>query len=709
VVKNKWFRCQINDYGDSKNYFAITTQDECIFVDYCKSNEDNFMVVDKNRECLLSCAKIDDSLKSVFIQYRDFCIYSQDGNNIFEEGQSPSSGDYELIPNNGYKILKCNKAEYKDSSTYPGMNYTKCLKGTSCPNNYYDYETHECLTGCGTKKKIKRSTDPEQIKYECVSECNNNTAFYYIKANENECYNQCPSNTYYYNGTQRPIECVDSCGNDFIVVENHNDNSIICNKTCDIGKIYNNTDNKLYCTKGTCPEQYTLTYSNACLNNCKQTIDLFKIETFKIEENKCTDNCYQYNKYYKNKISDAYECVANCGSNYIYNLECVSTCPDEAKYYYTHENDINKKECVSKCPDGYYLQGDVCYKGYCPSNDNNEIYANDSNICVKCDQDGEYHIVDTGTSGGNTLKRCYSKCPADYLFHNYNENICYSTKKDNEETASNCLERNGEDTSSDHNPVYKYFKIDDPYTCYPSCAEAGDYKYELEEFHCSKEFNCPNYYYSIGTVKKCIEGRANDICKSLDYSYLRGRECVPQCDTNEYIALPVISLFNGIEIFGRCCPQKEGCGDFKYYCKCEKNLLRNSCPYKRIKTTDESNIISSNEGNCVMECPSEYPYENKEGTICDDTNNDKYYYKVSDNKFKIVDNCKEINKYHLENSYECISLDDCKIDGKFLYYDDDNVCHSSCQGLTNNQYYFDSTTYGAPQKCKQLMELHKNA
>ena len=709
VVKNKWFRCQINDYGDSKNYFAITTQDKCIFVDNCKSDDDNIMGVIPTKECLLSCAKIDDSLKSVFIQYGNFCIYSHDGNNIFETGQSPSSGDYELIPNNGYKILKCNKAEYKDSSTHPGMTYTKCLKGTSCPNNYYDYETHECLSECvNNKKKIKR-TETSPTKYECVSECNNNTAFYYMKTSGDECYDKCPDSTYYYNGTQRPIECIDNCGNDFIEKDNNNQLTYRCNKTCDDGKIYQDSNRK-YCTKSNSVSDYSLTYSNAFLNNCKQTIDLFKIETFQkitnIESNpieysnECIDNCYQFDGSYKSKINDEYKCVACKGeSRFIYNLECVSSCPDEAKYYYyyTNEADINdKKECVSKCPNGYYLQDNVCRKGYCPG-DSGKIYANDSNVCVECNEVSQgYHI----NSETNNLKRCYSKCPADYLFHNYNENICYSIKKDNGETASNCLERNGEDTSSDHNPVYKYFKIDDPYTCYPSCAEAGDYKYEVEEFHCSKEFNCPDYYYSIGTVKKCIEGTPTQFCGSLNYLYLRGRECVPQCEINEYIALPVEgNPLVGLLSLGRCCPQKEGCGDFKYYCKCEKNLLRNSCPYKRIKTTDESNIISSNEGNCVMECPSEYPYENKEGTICDDTNNDKYYYKVSDNKFKIVDNCKEINKYHLENNYECISLDDCKIEGKFLYYDDDNVCHSSCQGLTNNQYYFDSTTYGAPQKC----------
>jgi hypothetical protein len=71
---------------------------------------------------------------------------------------------------------------------------------------------------------------------------------------------------------------------------------------------------------------------------------------------------------------------------------------------------------------------------------------------------------------------------------------------------------------------------------------------------------------------------------------------------------------------------------------------------------------------------------------------------VDNNKFKIVDNCKDINKYHLENSYECISLNECKIGNKFLYYDDNNICYSSCLDLTN-KYYFDSTSSGAPQKC----------
>jgi hypothetical protein len=260
------------------------------------------MGVYQTKECIESCAKIHDSLKGNFIQYGDFCIYSENqGNDVTGIiGSDPSN--YDLIQNNGYKILKCNKAEYNDPSIN-GLVFTKCYIGENCPDpNYdYDYEIHKCVSGCGGKKKIKRGTNPE--RYQCVTECNNNTAFYYTKTDDDECYDQCPDNTYYYNGTQRPIECIDNCDNDFIVVENHGQNSNICNKSCDIGKIYNNTDNKLYCTKGSCPSGYTLTYSNACLNNCKQTIDLFKIETFqKQSSNECIDNCYHFDRSYKSKL-----------------------------------------------------------------------------------------------------------------------------------------------------------------------------------------------------------------------------------------------------------------------------------------------------------------------------------------------------------------------------------------------------------------------
>jgi hypothetical protein len=117
VVKKEWYKC-INKigYGDEKDYFAITKNDECFFVSNCRLIEGQVMGVYQTKECIESCAKIHDSLKGNFIQYGDFCIYSvNQGNDVTEIiGSDPSN--YDLIQNNGYKILKCNKAEYNDPS-----------------------------------------------------------------------------------------------------------------------------------------------------------------------------------------------------------------------------------------------------------------------------------------------------------------------------------------------------------------------------------------------------------------------------------------------------------------------------------------------------------------------------------------------------------------------------------------------------------------
>jgi hypothetical protein len=184
--------------------------------------------------------------------------------------------------------------------------------------------------------------------------------------------------------------------------------------------------------------------------------------------------------------------------------------------------------------------------------------------------------------------------------------------------------------------------------------------------------------------------------------YLRGKECVPQCNETEYRTLPVEgNIFQGLKSLGKCCAQKEDCGNNNFYCNCERNLLRDTCPYKRIKNNDQTNIISSSEGNCVMDCPKEYPYESISGTICNDTNYYQYYYQVTESpypKYKLVDDCKNINRYHINNSYECIQLNKCKIDNNYLYYDDDNVCYYSCLDLPN-KFAFNSSSLQSQQKC----------
>ena len=708
VKTNQYHKCYSDSkYGSSRKYYAIGSGDSCVYGDSCKNFDTYIMRVYGTYECIESCAKINDSLKSNYIQYGDYCIHNSSKSILYDVGDEANG--YELIPNNGYTILKCNLAEY--NTTIERMNLTKCVKGDNCPDvnengyqyTHYDYEEHKCIKSSNhckdiKKKEIPADPDNNRQKPQCVSECIHEP---YIYEYNNTCYKSSPIGTYYYNGTQRPLKSNDTCP-DYILIRTPNNNTL-CNKTCDGGRIYKVGEQK-YCDTiiNNCQQKGLKSYSSGnshyCINKCNDTLELFGVETFQSNDtaNLCIDNCYEVEKSYRRNLTltenDDNKCVKSCfDDEFIYNLECVKPCPEEAKYFYV--NDKGHKECVSKCLNGYYLNDTECVKK-CHEGDGEKKYVNDSNVCVECSIGEGFKIYEATET--DTIKRCYSKCPPDYLFHNYDNNICYSNKVSSQEYF-NCFERK-EAGSTDLN---SYFKIDDPYTCYPSCNETDTHKNELEKYHCSNEFNCPDYYYTINSVKTCIEEQYLETCEQLNFMYLRGKECVPQCNGEEYRTLYVKgNIFQGIQSLGKCCSQKEDCGD-KFYCNCENKLLRNTCPYKRIKNKDENNIISSSGGNCVMECPKEYPYESIDGTICNDTNYYQYYYKVSEDqypKYKLIDDCKNINRYHINNSYECIQLDKCKIDNNYLYYDDDNVCYYSCLNLTN-KFAFNSSSLNSQQKC----------
>ena len=141
VAKNKWFKCI--SYGNTKNFYAITNNDDCYFSDTCKKIDNKLIAVYNIKECVMSCAKIHDDLKGKFIQYGSFCFYSSNPMTSIPSTLG-SLADYEIIPNNGYYILKCNKAEY--DKLIDELTFTKCVEGKDCPNGYYDYEQHKCLS-----------------------------------------------------------------------------------------------------------------------------------------------------------------------------------------------------------------------------------------------------------------------------------------------------------------------------------------------------------------------------------------------------------------------------------------------------------------------------------------------------------------------------------------------------------------------------------
>ena len=154
VITNAWYTC-ITNSENSKAYFLINSDNICLFSSKCKSIIVGGKVVRGTNECIVSCTSINDTLKANFIEYGEYCIYSANNENIFgKDNYNKDFNDYDIIPNNGYKILKCNKVE--KVTHIDDADYTECFDGSLCQTSvsYFDYETHKCLGNCGTKKEI---------------------------------------------------------------------------------------------------------------------------------------------------------------------------------------------------------------------------------------------------------------------------------------------------------------------------------------------------------------------------------------------------------------------------------------------------------------------------------------------------------------------------------------------------------------------------
>jgi hypothetical protein len=194
VATNKWYKCNEEfSLGSTKKYYAISNNgDKCYYSDSCEIIDVKYMAIYNIKECIKSCAKINDELKGNFIQYGSYCFYSE---NPMESIPSDlgSTDVYEIIPNNGYYILKCNKAEY--DKLIDGLTFTMCVEGDNCPDgNLYDYEQHKCLSE--TCQSIgKKSIEIDGHKTQCVSECIHGTYFY---EDGNQCLDSCPEGKYYY-------------------------------------------------------------------------------------------------------------------------------------------------------------------------------------------------------------------------------------------------------------------------------------------------------------------------------------------------------------------------------------------------------------------------------------------------------------------------------------------------------------------------------
>ena len=695
---NKYFYCTGITSSSTNRYFYIykyndANGNECHLIDKCPDK-----VVAETLECVPNCTH--------YNEVGDFC-YNPD---TFDNDK------YTPI------FITANRKKYKCKNyTYieiiDGKEFHRCFDiPEDCPTSYYNSDEKLCDDNSCKDKKI---VENDSGKIECRNECYVGEYEYEKKKDVSDeesedsessnifCLKKCPNKApYYYKIPNIPPKCLEKCNEkDF-----YNENNECISRCDDENKIYylkDSTHDFFFCkTKETtptgtngCPSDHPYRYKNACLKSCYYTLltKFFNKETY-LDANKkiCVDDCYIE----KGFLSDtgSLTCVESCketNNPYYYNNKCYNSCNnvtvEDVTYYIKYSLDLstenvdNEFECVKPCPIGFFKysinsNNNICLK-ICPKTSQSPFLNIISGECTSCKvpqnpsnvENGEGYFLDEDLNGNNDNVKCIKSCPSGYYYKN-NDNRCY--KYDSSSIISDC-----------------YFIEGNFSVCFTSCQEIGsEYKYEVNHICYKHEVDCGSgYYYTSGNNKICVNNdEAISKCTSLNFNYLRDKECVEKCNKDEYIILPQQTIYDGVIKLGLCC-QTPNCGDSSknYYYSEDDKILKESCTLKTIRDGDGTDELISPKGNCVSDCPENY-YETEDGKYCTlNCGSENYYYMTGDKKkcLKDGEKCKDINRFFFEGDKECLTNCSKKInnDLKYYYYDDnnDNICYTSCQETDN--------------------------
>ena len=316
------------------------------------------------------------------------------------------------------------------------------------------------------------------------------------------------------------IDCANNCINNGFECTNKPDS--ICSQNCrpnygggENACYYCNFESIYYfinsgvCSSG-CTGNFILDWSKECVLSVASSTDLYKMGAVyyracpiysKIKD-ETSDVCECENKYYKELIY---------GKTIYHCLPSVSECPPGKRY---HNSD--DKECIERCTGEYsYSANNICYKlENC--NFYKEITTNDNRCLSTCDV-GEGFIDLSQTQP----KKCLVSCTATNSFYNHGENNCMSScsvsnnnkiyhKPDGKECFSSCKDIDG------GNLIYAQKDSSTPptYLCYSTPPST----------------NCQYYFPLSNGVKKCLAAGDETECLTSNHIYLKGKECIEECD-----------------------------------------------------------------------------------------------------------------------------------------------------------------------------------
>ena len=255
--------------------------------------------------------------------------------------------------NNPYKIegthfnlCKC-KYKYNITKTILEKEKYYCFNSNeNCPSKYYNSDTKECITNCGSNKikEIKDNTNENIIQYECRSKCDYND-FYYRE--NNTCLESCPEETFVYENFDGIKDCLNECKEEnFYETKVNSAGNCLFNCSGDNIILYDflliNNIKKLVkqCIKKEeeIPDVYE--YNGIYFKNCSYTQNLFnKITFLNINQNKCIEDCFLDEEGFLNET----KCVTEYKEpkKYYYDKTCLINCSTtDNKYDYNMDFNI---------------------------------------------------------------------------------------------------------------------------------------------------------------------------------------------------------------------------------------------------------------------------------------------------------------------------------------------------------------------------------
>ena len=707
----------VKECPDDKKYINIDTK-HCI--KFCPSEKKFFVENAEIKQCLNDCPETspyyteETNDGKTLYKCKGSCetsyLINEDPNVIAKKCFTTNTCDETVYYSDENDERICYEHCPQDKFIYININEKKCMN--QCPEGYYheknskecklpaqcntdfaDFETRECVNGCGNKKIYVDNTDPTKTIIICLNSCNDINGLVLYLTPYNNCVSICPEN-FVINSNSDIKTCV--CDNFFYI---DNDSIWHCYANT-VTNCKSNTDSYIiqkYNTKQClkiCDTILSLNgdYCYESSNACEHIDDM----NSELEDNRCVcKNKYYINDSDNNKIKclnkndvcpegknlyipDKRQCIDSCPTTYykFYNF-CLNRCPRGSTVSgnectcdkFWHENSEGNYECLNDCLDKYPFYAEEtkqclkkCTDSYYPNFFGNKCYSE----CNKIAEDLAVNTVKTPISNELYDHICQCDKPWYYDTTTHNKKMVCPAPSETVNDCSNYSSQGFYYMVKDTLECVKECPIDYPYKfnnlCFSSCENSAkkNYLLKVKTVPPSYECQCVNlWFYSDDQdkVKECLDENINEcINYNVNYKYeiYKTKQCIKdpdsECPTN---------LFNF---------------NYKCYEKCPEN------------TTEF--IETGHNHECVCDKTTGYWYEyTKHGRI---------YYECGLKECPLIaiENVqysrpnlleKETNKYH-----KCVNT--CKEDDTYKYAFR-NLCVKECPVKTKLNIEEDSCEF----------------